>query len=308
MAIGSLALLVLLIVVYYPVLSWLVNTWWDVTDYNYGFLVPVFSAYLLWDRRDMLKLDQLKGSYWAVPVLLLAIAVSVFANYRFNLVLMSWTIVPMVGGLVLLVGGWHALLWAWPSVAFLFFMSPLPQDFAGILGEQLQLVGTSVSVIALQTLGMAAIADGTVIQLSHSRLGVEEACSGLRMLMLFFAACVGAAFYLRTRTPLIRILIAISAPPIAVISNVARITVTAVLYENVSQELGDKVFHNLAGWFMMPIAIGLVWLEMAVLDRLFVAPQREGVVVLGAGFAVPRQAVEDRARLPESARPDKKQE
>src|SRR3990172_12821530 len=135
---GSIALLALVIGVYWPVLCWLVSVWLEFSDYTYGFLVPIFSAYLLWDRRDMLKLDQLKGSYWGIPVILLSVGASVYCDYWFIPLVQAWTIVSMVGGLVLLVGGWHAVRWAWPSVAFLFFMAPLPQNIAGLLGEHLR--------------------------------------------------------------------------------------------------------------------------------------------------------------------------
>ncbi|HLA85952.1 MAG TPA: exosortase/archaeosortase family protein [Thermoguttaceae bacterium] len=300
---GSIALLALVIGVYWPVLCWLVSVWLEFSDYTYGFLVPIFSAYLLWDRRDMLKLDQLKGSYWGIPVILLSVGASVYCDYWFIPLVQAWTIVSMVGGLVLLVGGWHAVRWAWPSVAFLFFMAPLPQNIAGLLGEHLRAIGTTVSVFVLQTLGLPAIAEGNVIVLSNSELGVEDACSGLKMLMLFFAACVGAAFYLRNRDPLIRILVAISAPPIAIISNVARITITAFVYEQVSKELGDRIFHDLAGWLMMPIAMGLVWLETALLDRLFVVPEREAPVALGARFVGPMPTIEGRTRSPSAIPP-----
>jgi len=40
----------------------------------------------------------------------------------------------------------------------------------------------------------------------------------------------------------------------------------------VSPELGHKVFHDLAGWFMMPLAIGLVWLELGLLSAIFIEP------------------------------------
>jgi len=295
--VSAIVLLALVIGVYYPILCWLVNTWYNSQDYIYGFLVPVFSAWLLWDRRDMLKLDQLKGSYWGVLLVSAGVAASMYANYRFNHVLEVWSIVPLVGGLMLLIGGWHAIQWSWPAIVFLFFMAPLPQVLGEMLGQELQKIGTGISVFVLQTLGMPAVAEGNVIALSNSRLGVVEACSGLRMLMLFFAASFGAALYVR-RDPLIRILIAISAPPIAIIANVARITVTAILYENVSQELGDKIFHDLAGWLMMPMAIAILWFETALLDHLFVAPERETPIALGTAAVDSAQRSEGRTRLP----------
>ncbi|MFN5960306.1 MAG: archaeosortase/exosortase family protein, partial [Verrucomicrobiota bacterium] len=38
------------------------------------------------------------------------------------------------------------------------------------------------------------ISQGNVIRLTHGEIGVVEACSGLRMLMLFLAITVGASF------------------------------------------------------------------------------------------------------------------
>ncbi len=29
--------------------------WWKDEDYNHGFIVPIFSAYLLWQERDRLE-------------------------------------------------------------------------------------------------------------------------------------------------------------------------------------------------------------------------------------------------------------
>ena len=79
-----------------------------------------------------------------------------------------------------------------------------------------------------------------------------------------------------------RTLIVLRAIPIAVIANVGRITITAILYETVSQELGDKIFHDLAGWFMMPLAIALLWFETGLLAKLFEAPEREAPLAMGA--------------------------
>lgn len=300
--ISSIVLLVTTLAIYSPALIWLVDYWVRHPEYLHGFLVPVFSAFLLWDRRDMLKLDQLKGSYWGVPVVLGSLALAMFADFDYTRVIKCMTLVPMLGGLVLLVGGWHAIHWSWSAIAFLGLMMPVPGRFSGLLSQQLQAVGTSISVFVLQTLGLPAIAEGNVIVLSKSRLGVVEACSGLRMLILFFAACIGAAFYLRNRDIITRVIIGLSAIPIAIIANVARITITAFLYENVSQELGDKIFHDLAGWLMMPLAIALVWLETAILDRLFIKPEREMPVAIGPVIARPITDVEQGTRPPANVR------
>jgi hypothetical protein len=38
-------------------------------------------------------------------------------------------------------------------------------------------------------------------------------------------------------------------------------------------ELADRVFHDLAGWFMMPVAIALLAGELGLLRNLMVRPE-----------------------------------
>ena len=45
-----------LLVLYAHVLRSLVLQWYNDADYSHGFLVPVLSAYLIWQRRDKLRL------------------------------------------------------------------------------------------------------------------------------------------------------------------------------------------------------------------------------------------------------------
>jgi exosortase/archaeosortase family protein len=106
------------------------------------------------------------------------------------------------------------------------------------------------------------------------------------MLMLFFTLCVGTAFIMR-KPIWERVLIVVSAPPIAVISNVFRITLTAVLFEIahqwpsvMSKETADKVFHDFAGLLMMPVALLLLWGEMALISKLLVQPLTDRTLVI----------------------------
>ena len=50
--------------------------------------------------------------------------------------------------------------------------------------------------------------------------------------------------------------------------------------ELAGKRLGDLVFHDLAGWLMMPLALGMLALELAVLSWLLVeVPEEEPVPV-----------------------------
>jgi len=109
---------------------------------------------------------------------------------------------------------------------------------------------------------------------------VVEACSGLRMMMLFVAVCFATAF-LWKRPILDRVIIILSAAPIALAANIARIVLTGTLHELVSHRAADTLFHDLAGWFMMPLACLLLWAEIALLSRLLVQPTISAPLPLG---------------------------
>jgi exosortase D (VPLPA-CTERM-specific) len=42
-------------VLYLPVLRLLVAQWWDDPNYSHGFLIPLFAAYVIWERRERLR-------------------------------------------------------------------------------------------------------------------------------------------------------------------------------------------------------------------------------------------------------------
>src|SRR5262249_59103807 len=77
------------------------------------------------------------------------------------------------------------------------------------------------------------------------------------------------------RPALDKAVILLAAVPIAVVANVARITATGLAQEWGSPELADRIFHDWAGWLMMPLALGLLWLPLRAPGRaLGPAPPR----------------------------------
>jgi exosortase len=176
-----------------------------------------------------------------------------------------------------LLGGWSALRWAWPAIAFLFFMLPLPYSVEVASAYRLRLTATVTSTFALQTLGFPAIADGTDICIDDfPPLQVARACSGMGMLLIFFA--LSTAIILVIKRPwLDKMIILLSAIPIAILANIVRITMTAVLYQLSSsmqnpwlKERADALFHDGAGYLMMAVALVLLLIEVKLLDRLLI--------------------------------------
>jgi len=259
---------------------------WEAPEYGHGYFVPVFAVFLLWYRRDMIDRSSTnQGSLWGLPFIGLWAVMRWTAVYYAYGSLPEISLLPFLVGLTIFVGGWPALRWAWPAIGFLVFMIPLPGAVQGMLAHPLQRISTYASVYVIQTLGIPAVSQGNTIILTEKELGVVEACSGLRMLMLFFAICFGAAFVVRK--PLWeKLVIVASAIPIAVLSNVARISLTAILCEIarqwpsiISMEQADEFFHGMAGLLMMPVALLILWAELAVISKLMIAPLPERPLV-----------------------------
>lgn len=253
---------------YWTTLQELASRWGSDPQYSHGYLVPGFAVVLLWLRRDRLPSD-LQPSWLGLPLLAGGLALRLYGTYFHYVWFDALSLLPCLAGLCLLGGGLAAFRWAWPSVAFLFYMIPLPFRLASALSEPLQRLATVVSTFALQTLGLPALSEGNVILLNETEIGIVEACSGLRMLVIFFALSSAVALVMK-RPVWERLVVVVSAIPIALFANLVRITVTGVLHETVGSEIANAVFHDLAGWLMMPLALFLLWLELLLLKNLWI--------------------------------------
>jgi exosortase len=235
--------------------------------YGHGYFVPLFSLFLLWHRRQFFQ-PPYQGSWWGLAGIVVAILLKLVSHYWYYALLDPLSFVPMVGGICLLLLGWRGSRWYLPSVMFLVFMVPLPGRIADLLSHPLQRIATIASTYLVQLLGIPAVSEGNVIVLTHAKIGVIEACNGLRMLILFFAVATAVAFLIR-RPLWCRLLIVASAMPVALVSNILRITVTAAAHEYVSADVADWLFHSLAAWLMMPLGILLLYMELVFIDHVF---------------------------------------
>lgn len=255
--------------VYFPLFRYSFEQWLQ-PEYSHGFLVPLFAVYLAWHWRawapEYLAWPDVRG------LVFLAVAIPPFLWARHTNIALEWvqgaSFVLALLGAVTILGGTAALRWLYGPVLFLMFMFPLPHAIAGALGWPLQKVAAVGSEYALQTLGYPTYREAVILHCQDHVLEVQNACSGLSMLLTFVTLSTGMALVV-TRPWLDRGLILAAAVPIAILANVLRITATGVLYNEAGKELGDRVFHDFAGWMMMPLALGVLWLGLKALDWVF---------------------------------------
>ena len=263
---------------YWTTFAQLAEKWGADPQYSHGYLVPLFATVLLWLRRSEFQADQLATNWWGLLLLLTGVGLRIAGAYYYYDWFDAISIIPVIGGICLLVGGLSFFAWAVPAVIFLFFMVPLPFRLEIALQYPLRRIGTMSSVYLMQTIGLPVLGEGNVIVMGETRIGVAEACSGLRMLMIFFALTTAVAL-VSPRLLWERILIVMSAIPIALFTNVIRITATGTLYYMNQSELANLVFHDLAGWLMMPFALLLLWIELWLLSRIIITEDGRPVTI-----------------------------
>jgi exosortase len=267
-------LLVLVVWGYWTTIVELAERWYSEPQYNHGFFVPIFSAVLLWLKRGQAPGYSAHFDWWGTCLILAGAILRLAGAYFFYNWFELLSLLPTLAGICVLLCGWAGLRWAGTALAFLLFMLPLPYRLEATLAYPMQRIATICSTYILQTIGYSAIADGTTIQMGDVQIRVVQACSGLTMLLTFFALSTGLALVIN-RPLRDKIVIVASAIPVALLSNVARISVAGICFKTFSNKLANGIFHDFAGWLMMPFALALLGLELFLLTRLFVPVQSD---------------------------------
>lgn len=170
--------------------------------------------------------------------------------------------------------GWEVMKIAWFPIVFLICALPWPGLFYGKIAGPLQKLAAKVAVHALNFLGVTAGQFGTKIfvrAIDHTThtLNVAEACSGLRSLMTFFAIAAALAF-LSNRPLWEKIIVVLSALPIAIFCNMMRVTGQGLLDGYVSTHWSESFAHSFVGLVMMIPAFFMILLVSWILQNIFV--------------------------------------
>jgi exosortase len=255
---------------YAPNLRSLVSTWNDDPNYSHGFLVLPVALVILW--RQWVESESITPEPWrwgwgalGMVLILRALCYERGADWS-----ETATILPVIACLTLTSGGWPLFRRIWPAIGFLVFLFPLPQRINGLLAQPLQSVATMGSAALLKLTGLWVVAEGNVILVGADPLEVAVACNGLSMLMCL-AATVAAMTILVSMESWKRVILLITIIPVALVSNILRITATAWCYHFFGSKVGGHFAHDAAGWLMMPIALVLVGSELGLLSWLVVS-------------------------------------
>lgn len=274
---------------YWTTLTELVQIWKREPDYSHGFLVipiAVVILYQLWPRDPA---DQPRVWLPGLAITLVGLIAQSWLLSRGSLWSTNLTLLVTVFGLGIARLGPRAMMRVWPAFAFLIFLFPLPSQLNNVLSQPLQSGATVAACKVLRASGLWVMNEGNVIIVGKEPLEVAAACNGLSMLMSL-AATVAAAAALFPMAWVKRVILLVTIIPIALLSNILRISATAWAYHALGAKVGGAYAHDLAGFLMMPLAMVFVGIELLVMSWVFVESTTENDLLFnplsGAGVRV----------------------
>jgi len=261
----------------------LVARWLHDGNWSHGWLIPAFSLYLLHAKRDELARCRPKASAAGGVILFLSLAMYFVAAWRLRMVYpQALSIVGAIFGVTLLMGGWSVMRVAWFPIVFLVLAVPLPtRQYVALTMPLRQLASSAAAVLmplfvpGLHTEAQAVVIDYLMPGRPAGTLNVEEACSGMRLMMAFVTLGVAMA-YLGDRPWWQRVVMVLFCVPIALFCNTVRVTVTGLLMVLDMRAWATGIPHQLLGIVMLLVALSLFALVGYVLSHLFVEVPEEG--------------------------------
>jgi exosortase len=258
-----------ILAVYAPVLAGMAIEWATFPSLSHGFAVPLISAYLIWRRREVFSGEPLGSANVGLVVLVVALGVflagslsgeAFFSRVSFPLALL---------GIALFLTGSRVTGHAWPAIAYLLFMIPLPYLMVKAVMYQSRLFEAGVTAQALRWLRVPILQEGVMLHLPRVTLEVADDCSGVRAVAAL--AALGTAYaQIQPRATWMRVTLTLVAAPLGVVSNILRLVLTALGVYYVGPITLTSVFHRFGGTIVFLATVVL----LVGLDRLLVRTAR----------------------------------
>lgn len=256
-------------------------TWIHDSNWTHGFVIPLFSLFLIYQRRhELLAAQRRSPNYFGLLVMLAGIFM-MFAMYAvLGFEYGARLAIPVILlGLVWFLAGNRIAILTWLPIFYLAFAFPISDFLYERISVPLQNLAAKASALALTVAGVkidVSQSHLTIISVSGKvrPLTVAEACSGIRSLMAF--AALGVAWAYVVERPLWqRIVLVLCIVPVAVFCNLIRVTITSSMFALDKPELGKDFMHTFLGMLMLIPAAGIFWLISWVLGALFVEEPHE---------------------------------
>lgn len=249
------------------VTAWLMSAWNDDLDYEHGPLVPLVALGLIVYRFKDLRAAAGEGKLWGLAVVLLGVAFYA-AGYR--------TLQPRItaGSLPFILWGSAIYLWGWNlarmlifPLFFLWLAVPLPSFQQAT--THLQLIATSMAHHGSGLFGVETYVEGTKVlpvKGTWEPLQIAAGCSGIRSLMALLMISAAWA-YVAKISLWKKVLLFLSAFPLAILGNALRVISIFVIAEYGDEQWAKTTWHDWSGLLLFyPFSLFLLLLLHTLLE------------------------------------------
>jgi exosortase len=249
-------------VIYKMVLDWSIDA-----NYSHGFLIPFISGYLIWQNRKRLAQVEMAPASSGLILLIVSLLFFVATYLGAELFTMRLSMLLVMLSAIILLAGWPLAKALFLPIIYLLFMIPLPAIIWNKIAFPLKLFATKMAVSVIQALNIPVYGEGNIIHLANTTLEVVDACSGLRSLTSLLA--LSAAFALITKhSKGEKLVLFLSAIPIAIIVNIFRLSATAVMARYYGARVAQGFLHELSGIIIFSLALILTYSVHLILNKI----------------------------------------
>lgn len=249
----------LLLIVYIPTLKWMWDRWMaHESYYSHGILIPIVSLFILWQKRSVFSKNLISSSASGLAIIFTGVIIHLVCATLRVYFISGFSFVFVLYGLVLYFFGKKIAKELLFPIFFLLTMVPLPLVLIGNLIVKMKLFAAQIATLILNNIGFPSIRSGSIIKMPNSFIAVEAPCSGLRSLISLLT--LGLLFSYFAKVSYVKKFIILAASiPIALISNIIRILLIAIVNDLYGEKIAMGFFHDFTGFLVFVFAfLGLV--------------------------------------------------
>ena len=252
---------------YAPVMKMLVFDWIHLPDFSHGFLIPLVSLYFVYERRNRISALSPSGNWTGLGWIVLGVSLLLLGKLAFEWFTMEFSLLVVIGGIILFLHGKEMLKTVFFPLAFLIFMLPIPSIILQRITFPMQLFASKVAAKSLDVVGIPVLREGNILLLANTSLEVVEACSGIRSLISLLALSVVFAYFSQKQMWK-RGLLVLSTFPIAIIANAARVSGTGILAHYYGDSVAQGFFHGFSGWMIFVVAFACLFIVSSLIAKM----------------------------------------
>jgi len=251
---------------YVPTFVWMWDRWFARDSYySHGILIPFVTIYLIWQKRGELALIKKARSAWALPLIIAGMMMHVFASLMRVYFISGFSMLIVFIGLILFFYGAAVFRKIMFPVLFLIFMIPVPLVIISNVSFKMKIFAAKIATIILNSSGIEAVREGSVIRMRHAQVIVDDVCSGLRSLISLMALGSIFAYWMKAAMTK-RCILFLTAIPIAIITNVSRVIFLSSVAEIWGVQYAAGFLHDASGFLVFALAFVLLYMTVRILE------------------------------------------